>query len=295
MTQPLDPPDRTRGSEAHIELDAAGIGQGSQAHIELAAGWLGLQRDDLERVARIFNVDESQILRDHAISHVLAALSTEMPHELLFFGGTALSRTHRVNGRLSEDIDLIALTDRTGAIPRFKSVVERSLQRVHGRVTWTSDFSAKDDVSPALATTPDGVSLKVQLLGSAGYTIWPSEVRPLTQRYADAPPAQMRVPTRDAFIGWKTTAWIDRRASRDLWDLWALSEAGPFTDETVSMFKRFGPTRTGPKSWMFRDVPSVVDWRTDLGGQTDLRVEPVDAMRSVRLAWATATGEDWGD
>lgn len=219
----------------------------------------------------------------------------EVPNDLLFFGGTALSRTHLVKGRLSEIIDLIALTDRVEAIPRFKSVVERSLQRVHGRVTWTSDFSARNDVTPALATTPDGVSLKVQLLGRAGYTIWPSEVRPLTQRYADAPPAQMRVPTRDAFIGWKTTAWTDRKASRDRWDLWALSEAGPFTDGTVSVFKRFGPTGTAPKSWMFRDAPSVIDWRTDLGGQTNLNVEPTDAMKSVRLAWANATGDDWGD
>ena len=269
--------------------------RGSEGQIELTGGWIGLQRDDLERVSRIFNVDETQVLRDHAISHVLAGLSTEMLDELLFFGGTALSRTHLVNGRLSEDIDLIALTDRCEAISRFKSVVERSLQRVHGRVTWASDFSAKNDVAPALATTPDGVSLKVQLLGRAGYTIWPSEIRPLTQRYADAAPAQMRVPTRDAFVGWKTTAWADRKASRDLWDLWALSEASPFTDETVSVFKRFGPTGTAPKSWMFRDVPSIVDWHTDLGGQTDLNVEPVAAMKSVRRAWAAATGEDWGD
>jgi predicted nucleotidyltransferase component of viral defense system len=54
-------------------------------------------------------VAEAQVRRDHAISHILAALSRHRSEDLIFFGGTALSRTYLLDKRLSEDIDLIAV------------------------------------------------------------------------------------------------------------------------------------------------------------------------------------------
>jgi len=59
-----------------------------------------------------FGVAEAQVQRDHAISHILAALSRHRREELIFFGGTALSRTYLLDERLSEDIDLIAIDHR---------------------------------------------------------------------------------------------------------------------------------------------------------------------------------------
>jgi predicted nucleotidyltransferase component of viral defense system len=61
-----------------------------------------------------FGVAEVQVRRDHAISHILAALSRHRSQELIFFGGTALSRTYLLDERLSEDIDLIAVAQRDG-------------------------------------------------------------------------------------------------------------------------------------------------------------------------------------
>ena len=54
----------------------------------------GLQRADVDRVVRQFDVADEQVRRDHVISHMLAAPSA-MPgaDDLIFFGGTALSRT----------------------------------------------------------------------------------------------------------------------------------------------------------------------------------------------------------
>jgi hypothetical protein len=45
-------------------------------------------------------------------SHILATLSQHDREDLIFFGGTALSRTYLVIERLSEDIDLIAIVPR---------------------------------------------------------------------------------------------------------------------------------------------------------------------------------------
>ena len=73
---------------------------------------VGLQPDDLQRVMDQFGVSEEQVRRDHAISHILAALSRSHREHLIFYGGTALSRTFLLDGRLSEDIDLIALSNR---------------------------------------------------------------------------------------------------------------------------------------------------------------------------------------
>lgn len=63
-------------------------------------------------VAERFGVARAQVRRDHLISHLLAAISHHLADDVLFFGGTALSRTFAPDGRLSEDIDLIALHNR---------------------------------------------------------------------------------------------------------------------------------------------------------------------------------------
>jgi hypothetical protein len=40
---------------------------------------------------------------------------------------------------------------------------------------------------------------------------------PAIQRYSDAPPAQLSIPTAPAFAASKTTAWFHRAAARDLY------------------------------------------------------------------------------
>ncbi|MFE7415804.1 nucleotidyl transferase AbiEii/AbiGii toxin family protein [Rhodococcus sp. NPDC057529] len=52
----------------------------------------------------------------------------------------------------------------------------------------------------------------------------------LIQRYSDAPPARLLVPTLAAFAASKTATWCDRAAARDLWDLWALPHSSASTD-----------------------------------------------------------------
>lgn len=71
-----------------------------------------LDTGEMHEIAELFGVGEAQVRRDHVISHALAALSTLGTDDLVFFGGTALSRTHLPALRLSEDIDLISLSPR---------------------------------------------------------------------------------------------------------------------------------------------------------------------------------------
>jgi hypothetical protein len=72
-------------------------------------------------VAEQFGVAAAQVRRDHLISHLLAALSLSLANELVFFRGTALARSLVPDGRLSEDIDLLAIgrrRDVVGAVER---------------------------------------------------------------------------------------------------------------------------------------------------------------------------------
>ena len=253
----------------------------------------GLQPDDLAKVMATFGVAEVQVRRDHAISHILAALSRHRRQELIFYGGTALSRTYLLDERLSEDIDLIAVDQRDGLADELLKDINAALVRTHGRITWSPGWSRNSDVDPAVAVTPDGIAIKIQLLRGTRYEPWPTQTREIEQRYRDAPPAILRVPTLLSFAGWKTAAWMDRGAARDLYDLWALNKVGALNAESAALFATHGPTSNPPRSWMFKRAPSAVEWQAQLAGQTRLTVSAADALEAVRTAWAAAVGEDW--
>ncbi|MFD6393179.1 nucleotidyl transferase AbiEii/AbiGii toxin family protein [Nocardia sp. NPDC060259] len=131
-----------------------------------------------------------------------------------------------------------------------------------------------------------GVSVKIQLLSARGRPAWPTELRDLEQRYSDVPPAELLVPTLPAFVAGKTATWHDRRASRDLWDLWALNDIGAIDSAAGALYRRYGPTNRLPTPQLFERVPDEQDWRTQLAGQTRLVISAEIALTAVRNAWA---------
>ena len=210
----------------------------------------------------------------------------------MFFGGTALSRTHLASARLSEDVDLVALGNRAEIAGRLTKSINTALLRTHGRLTWTPGFTAKD-TEPAIVETPTGLAIRVQLLAGQGYQPWPAELRDIEQRYRDAPPAKLIVPTIESFAGWKTATWHDRGAARDLYDLWALAERNSITSEAADLFAKYGPTGTKPREFMFAKPPTETAWTASLSAQTRLEITAVDALATVRGAWSRAVGERW--
>jgi len=243
---------------------------------------------DMERVASRFGVGMEQVRRDHLISHVLAAIATDIStDDLVFFGGTALSRTHLVDARLSEDIDLIARIPRADLAKQIESAVRRGLARSHGRPTWQPALTATSGSQPTVLSVPDRTGVQVQLLGGEGYD-WPTEVVLVEQRYADAPPARLRVLTADAFAAAKLGAWIDRGSPRDLYDLWAMTERNLIGPSALQAFMAHGPFGTPPAAWVFDRTLDEGDWIRALGHQTKLHVTARQAIDAVRQAWADA-------
>ncbi|UNN05190.1 nucleotidyl transferase AbiEii/AbiGii toxin family protein [Rhodococcus opacus] len=248
--------------------------------------------DERDTVADQFGVAPDQVERDHLISHLLATLSGRFADRLHFIGGTALARTHLANGRLSEDIDLVALGNRTELAADIDAALPRAVARTYGRLSWEPALSAARDTETAHLRTDGGLSVKVQLLSSRERMVWPAELRILEQRYSDAPQAQLLVPTLPAFAASKTATWHDRRASRDLWDLWSLAALGAIDDEAAALFTRYGPTNRAPGQHLFDTAPDENDWTAQLAGQTKLNVTAEAALTIVRDAWARAIEPD---
>ncbi|MBC7551014.1 MAG: nucleotidyl transferase AbiEii/AbiGii toxin family protein [Cellulomonas sp.] len=216
------------------------------------------QYDEWSAVAERFGVDLEQVRRDHLISHVLGAIAEGVPtDDAVFFGGTALSRTCLTDARLSEDIDLIALAPRADVAARIELAVRRGLARSHGRPTWLPALSATAGSQPATLAVAGTASVQVQLVSGEGY-LWPTEAHDIDQRYGDAPPARLRTLTAAGFAAAKLSAWMDRHAPRDLYDLWALSERGLIDADALEVFIRCSPQVMPPGSWVFET--DVISW-----------------------------------
>lgn len=139
--------------------------------------------DERDAVAAQFGVAPEQVERDHLISHLLGFLSDQYVDKVHFIGGTALARTHLPTGRLSEDIDLIALDDRDQLAADLDKAIPRATARTHGRLGWEPALSSVPDTSGAILRSGDGWSLKIQLLASGNRTLWPIERRVLFRRF----------------------------------------------------------------------------------------------------------------
>jgi predicted nucleotidyltransferase component of viral defense system len=246
------------------------------------------QHDEWSAVADEFGVDLEQVRRDHLISHVLAAIAEGVAtDDLVFFGGTALSRTYLNDARLSEDIDLIALVPRADVAARIEAAVRRGLARSHGRPIWRPALSATTGSQPATLAFEGTASVQVQLVSGDGY-LWPTEVHDIEQRFSDVPPARLRTLTAAGFAAAKLSAWMDRHAPRDLYDLWALGERALIDAAALEAFVRWGPQARPPASWVFETAPDEAVWRRALGHQTRLRITAAEALDSVREAWRLA-------
>jgi predicted nucleotidyltransferase component of viral defense system len=244
--------------------------------------------DERDVVAAQFGVSTEQVERDHLISHVLAFLSASVGDQVQFIGGTALARTHLPAGRLSEDIDLIALHDRKSVAIALDTGLPRALARSHGRLTLDPMLSDVASIRPAILRSSSGLSVRIQLLSARDRVVWPSERRVLIQRYTDAPAAELLVPTLPAFAASKTSTWADRHSARDLWDLWALSVLGAMDHRAADLYKSHGPTNRPPSARLFSKAPTDSEWQAQLAGQTRITVSAREALVTVREAWRAA-------
>lgn len=237
-----------------------------------------------------FGVARDQIEHDFIVSHVLNALA---PHaeQFVFYGGTALSRTILDGLRLSEDIDLLSVGPRHGVAVIIDNAIRSGLERNFGTVEadpWLSQ--ARIDTAACIYRI-DGVQLRMQLMDGRDYTPWPRQQSDVSQRYAGLPNIALTTYTAESFVGAKTDAWRDttRNAPRDLYDLWALANAGHITAEAAVVYRRNGQIGGFPHRWAFpSNPPTEQEWNDALGHQCIVQVDPRQAYDTVVAAWEEA-------
>lgn len=250
-----------------------------------------LHPDDRNEMARRFGADDSQIARDHLISHLLTGLGGIVGTEVVFFGGTALSRTHLSRGRLSEDIDLYTVGNRRDLANRLTDRWPRSVRREFPRLTWDPALGVVRDVEPALLVTDDAISIRIQLLSAdATYRRWPTETGRVEVRYRDVPAVALTVPTLQAFVAMKASAWRDRHAARDLYDLANLAGIGAIDAGAVALLRDV--TSVPLVGMDLAALPRHLDWHGQLAHQCRLEMDAESALAVVRRTWSAAANWD---
>lgn len=254
-----------------------------EASFELTEGDAATQQDH-------FGVARDQIEHDFVISHVLAAIS-QVADRVVFYGGTALSRTIVDGLRLSEDIDLLTVGNRKDVAPLLDETIRRTLERGFGPINanpWLAD--SKTDTHASIFTIGT-VDVQVQLIDGRYRTNWPIQISRISQRYHGIPAIELTTLTAAGFVGAKTVAWSDltRNAPRDLYDLWALARAGHINAEAAAIYKRFGATGAYPdRSTLPGRAPTRREWDDALGHQCQPQIDPDQAHEQVLEAWDRA-------
>lgn len=242
-----------------------------------------IDRAEIEAVARRFGAPDAQIIRDHLISHVLAAIADWRDRErVTFFGGTALCRTWLPDLRLSEDIDLLVDSPADG--DGLRTHITRRLRREFPSLAWTRLGSQHQVETWTLAA--DDLEVKVQFARRPEWQAIPVVLELVQLRYSDlSESAELRVPTPSGFAAMKLMAWFDRHTPRDLYDLAALAEAGHIDKTAVTLVRPIAGFTPGGAN-LERTVPRSVasSWQTELGHQASDLDSPGDCLARVRAA-----------
>lgn len=248
---------------------------------------------ELGRWASLFGVAPQQIEKDHLVSHLLAGIATStVADDVVFFGGTALARTHLDRVRISEDIDLWADSPR--------QILDVLADELPGRVRREYPGLRFDQAAPSegSAVARDGTQVRIQVIayGAEYAACVATERRAIELRYGDLDQsnATLTVPVRSSFVAMKHLAWAERAAPRDLVDLVALAEGGAFdrdADATVRCIRGFGVRRDE-----FQSIPQRTRraWQADLARQMGQPPDPGRALSTVRSEWGRSLGWSMG-
>lgn len=240
-----------------------------------------LDFNEAEKVRKLFNSNEAQVHRDHAISYILSVLQN-VSSSMVFFGGTALARTHLRRGRLSEDIDLYTSTRQKLCleIDDLPNMIEQEFPQA----TWGKLPSSTSDVQSSLLVCNSTIQIEVQAISTQlrGWNFIPVETVQIYQRYTDIPPTSLKVPTLDGFCAMKLTAWFDRGASRDLFDLEGLTHLRPVSEDTKALVTELLGLRL-TRRMLDRKIDGV--WQDDLAHQTKLEKTGEECLARVLQWW----------
>jgi predicted nucleotidyltransferase component of viral defense system len=196
--------------------------------------------------ARRLGVDAGLIRKDHVLNHVLAGIAAD-PGDLVFRGGTALSRAHWPDFRISEDLDFVT----EGKLMQGSELVTRAVGKAAQGTghDLRVEFDNPDSSWMRAIIRWDEALVSVDL-NRAERPRLPTDLCDLDLPYSDLAdePSQIDVVALEEILADKLYMLDDRQEPRDLFDLWygTCVKGVPF-DEIAAVFKtKYGGT---PSLW----------------------------------------------
>lgn len=250
--------------------------------------------DERDAVVAQFGVSPEQVERDHLISHLLAAIADRFADRVHFIGAPR-SRVLTSRAVVSARTSILLLWVIGTSWPSNSTLHSNVLSRGHTVVCPGSRRSPPSEIPRRRISVPAAVcrsrsSCCPPATGRCGRQNlggWSSATATRHRRHWLCHVA--------AFAAGKTATWHDRRAPRDLWDLWALAAIGAIDVAAADLFRRHGPTNNPPGPYLFRTPPSESAWSSQLAAQTRLNISAASALATVRNAWARVTDHELGD
>jgi predicted nucleotidyltransferase component of viral defense system len=238
-----------------------------------------LRTEELRTWVDRFGAPEEQVRRDHFISHVLASLPKNV--DLAFIGGTALCRTHLLEWRLSEDVDLL-VDDAHRVMHDIEGAISSGLRREFPSLTvqWVRE---RTPISGVLSSGTISCRLQIVPLDDS-YARYPTAMAGVELRYGDLPPhVDLRCPTLAAATAMKLAAWADRAAPRDLCDLYGIVTRRSLVIEALDIVaEAHRPVQM--IDYANERTPTYEDWQAALGHQMRELPDPKVAIVTVREA-----------
>lgn len=182
-----------------------------------------IDRRELLEKAKERNLTLGMIEKDYALGWLLFGLS--QINDLTFKGGTALSKVYFPEiWRLSEDLDFVYQED-------FKKITG-SLETIFSQIKALSGISLRLKSHYA---NPEYLQLKIQYEAVFGKNWIKIDVtregplervssRRLSQIYSDYPSFRVRVESIEEICAQKIRSLIERKKSRDYYDVWQLMQ-----------------------------------------------------------------------
>ncbi len=242
-----------------------------------------IDRRELLARARERRLPLAMVEKDYVLGWVLYGLS--QIKDLVFKGGTALSKVYfPETWRLSEDLDFVSDSGEwSGLLEQMTSAL--------------SEVASQSGIGLAVKSrhmNPGYLQLKIQYDAVLGKNWVKVDVtperpvakvlsKPLSQQYSDYPRFRVRVECIEEILAQKLRALVERRKSRDYYDVWRMLQLEFDQAKTKTLFRRKcavkGIQFQGLGDFFPDDLPDILRgyWERELGRL----VHPVPEMETV--------------
>lgn len=193
-----------------------------------------IDRRELMKKSRERGLNLGMMEKDYVLGWVLFGISKSFPN-LVFKGGTALSKIYFPNiWRLSEDLDFTIIEGVFSEITRKTEDMLELVEKKSGiRLKLKSQYQ-----------NPDYLQLKIQYVNLLKFKNWlkiditrdivvQAEMKEVPRLYSDYPKFIIKTESLNEILASKLRTLIERKKSRDYFDVWLLLKNHEFNPEEV--------------------------------------------------------------